>query len=60
MHITSSILYPSLKTNAMDGRRRRFREVKLCRFKMDGRRRQKGERLIITETLVELTSKGKG
>ncbi len=33
-------------------------EVRQCRFKMEGKRRQKGERLIITKKWVESTSKG--
>ena len=35
-------------------------EVRRCRFKMEGKRRQKGERLIITKKRVESTSKGGG
>ncbi len=34
-------------------------EVRQCRFKMEGKRRQKGERLIITKKRVESTSKGR-
>ncbi len=33
-------------------------EVRRCKFKMGGKRRQKGERLIIAKEWVELTSKG--
>ncbi len=32
-------------------------EVRQCRFKMEGKRRQKGQRLIITKKRVESTSK---
>ncbi len=35
-------------------------EVRLYRFKMEGKRRQKGERLIITKKQVESTRKGGG
>ncbi len=35
-------------------------EVRTRRFKMEGKRRQKGERLIVTKKRVESTSKAGG
>ncbi len=35
-------------------------EVRRCRFKMEGKKRQKGERLIITKKRVESMSIGGG
>ncbi len=35
-------------------------KLRRCRIKMEGKRRQKGKRLIISKKRVELTSKGGG
>ena len=36
----------------------RIGEIGWCRFKMEGKRRQKGEPLVVTKKWVESTSKG--